>query len=77
MAIECRDVQFRYPDSDRNALDGVNFKITPGSLVCIVGYNGAGKSSLINLISRIVDPSSGQVLISMLNLHSTMLAHLL
>lgn len=64
MTIEIRDVTYKYPDSDGNALNKVNFTIKAGSLVCIVGYNGAGKSTLINLMTRIVDPTSGTVLIS-------------
>lgn len=65
MSIEFRDVEYRYPDSDKTALSGVNFSIKPGTLVCIVGYNGAGKSTLINMMTRIVDPTAGTVLISM------------
>lgn len=64
MQIDFEDVSFRYPGSDRKALSDVSFTITPGSLVCIVGYNGSGKSSMINLMARIVDPTSGRVLIS-------------
>lgn len=65
MSIEFRDVEYRYPDSEKTALSGVNFSIKPGTLVCIVGYNGAGKSTLINMMTRIVDPTAGTVLISM------------
>lgn len=65
MQIQFRDVNFRYPASNRNALSDVTFDIAPGSLVCVVGYNGAGKSTLINLLTRLADPTSGTVLISM------------
>lgn len=64
MSIEFRDVEYRYPDSDKYVLNKVNFSIKPGSLVCIVGYNGAGKSTLIHLMTRIDDPTNGTVLIS-------------
>lgn len=67
MAIEFRNVEYRYPDGEKHALANVNFKIKPGSLVCVVGYNGAGKSTLINLMTRIVDPTKGTVLISKLS----------
>lgn len=43
MAIEFKDVAYKYPGSERSALEGVSFSIRPGSLVCIVGYNGGGE----------------------------------
>lgn len=64
MCIEVRDVDFAYANSNRQALNEVNFKIAAGSLVCIVGYNGAGKSTLINLMTRLADPTAGSVFIS-------------
>ncbi|CAD6585327.1 MAG: hypothetical protein CYPHOPRED_003053 [Cyphobasidiales sp. Tagirdzhanova-0007] len=65
--VELRNVSFKYPGSERFALDAVSFKVKPGSLVCIVGYNGAGKSTLIDLICRVVDPSLGEFLINGMN----------
>ena len=64
MDIEFRNVSFTWPGKREKALDGLSFHIHAGQLCAIVGYNGAGKSTLIALIARLVDPSSGQILIN-------------
>src|SRR6185503_8317334 len=46
------------------ALKQINFKLQPGDRLGLVGHNGAGKSSLLKLLAKIYDPSSGNVLIS-------------
>ncbi|KAL0567936.1 hypothetical protein V5O48_014064, partial [Marasmius crinis-equi] len=46
-----------------NALDDVSFKIGAGELVVVVGANGSGKSTFVNILSRLYDPTSGQVLV--------------
>ncbi|MHC1770262.1 MAG: ABC transporter ATP-binding protein [Flexilinea sp.] len=59
-----KDVSFHYNSSNNgNVLKGVNFIAEPGQTVAILGATGAGKSTLINLIPRFYDASSGQVLI--------------
>lgn len=60
-----RDVSFSYPSSgsERAALSGVSFTIQPGQLVVIVGANGSGKSTIIKLLSRFYEPTSGSILI--------------
>jgi ATP-binding cassette subfamily B protein/ATP-binding cassette subfamily C protein len=60
--IEFRDVAFRYPGSDREALHGVNLRIEPGEKLALVGDNGAGKSTLIKLLLRLYDPTQGSIL---------------
>jgi ATP-binding cassette, subfamily B, bacterial len=60
--IEFREVAFRYPGSDREALHGVNLRIEPGEKLALVGDNGAGKSTLIKLLLRLYDPSRGSIL---------------
>jgi ATP-binding cassette subfamily B protein/ATP-binding cassette subfamily C protein len=60
--IEFRDVAFRYPGSDREALHGVNLRIEPGEKLALVGDNGAGKSTLIKLLLRLYDPTQGAIL---------------
>ncbi|KAH8922569.1 P-loop containing nucleoside triphosphate hydrolase protein [Atractiella rhizophila] len=64
MKIEFRDVVFGYPSTSKKALNGTSFTIQAGETVCVAGYNGAGKSTIINLITRLYDPSSGTVLIN-------------
>lgn len=61
--IEFRDVSFKYPDGDEYILEHFNLKIPHGSNIAIVGETGAGKSTLVNLVCRFYEPTSGQVLI--------------
>ena len=60
--IEFRDVRFRYPGTARDVLSGLSLTIHPGEAVAIVGPTGSGKSTLVSLIPRIYDPTSGQIL---------------
>ncbi|MBI3470101.1 MAG: ABC transporter ATP-binding protein [Candidatus Solibacter usitatus] len=59
--IEFRDVTVSYPSGA--ALQGVDLKIEAGSTVAIVGHTGCGKSTLVSLIPRLMDPSAGSVLV--------------
>lgn len=60
-SIRFDDVTFRYPGSERVALDGFSLTIPSGNMVAIVGTNGAGKSTLIKLLCRFYDPEAGTV----------------
>ena len=64
-AVEFRDVWFSYPGaSDRGwVLQGISFRVEPGSSLAIVGPTGSGKSTLVDLIVRTYDPDRGSVLI--------------
>jgi ATP-binding cassette, subfamily B, bacterial len=61
--IELRDVDFSYGGNEANALSGINLTIEPGQTVALVGQTGAGKSTLVKLIARFYDATSGQVLV--------------
>ena len=61
--IEFDDVSFKYPDGDEYILENFNLKIPHGSNIAIVGQTGAGKSTLVNLVCRFYEPTSGRVLI--------------
>ena len=61
--IEFKDVSFKYPDGDEMVLEHFNLKVPQGTNVAIVGETGAGKSTLVNLVCRFFEPTSGQVLI--------------
>ncbi|MCR5154456.1 MAG: ABC transporter ATP-binding protein/permease, partial [Lachnospiraceae bacterium] len=62
--IEFKDVSFRYPNSTNYVLKHVNLKIKHGKKLAIVGYNGAGKTSLILLLMRFYDPTDGKILLN-------------
>jgi len=61
--IEFRDVSFRYPDADGDTIHHISFTAHHGQTVAIIGATGCGKSSIINLIPRLYDATSGQVLV--------------
>jgi ATP-binding cassette subfamily B multidrug efflux pump len=61
--IEFNNVSFKYSESLPDVLENINLKIPVGSTTAIVGHTGSGKSSLINLIPRLYDVSSGEILI--------------
>lgn len=60
--IEFRDVHFAY-DEKQEVLKGISFKVNPGETVAIVGATGAGKSTIISLITRLYDINSGRILL--------------
>lgn len=66
--IQFNNVTFRYPTTDRLALNGFNLTIAPGQVVAIVGRNGAGKSTLTKLLCRFYDPNNGHISIDDIDL---------
>ncbi|MBE6150499.1 MAG: ABC transporter ATP-binding protein [Firmicutes bacterium] len=65
--ITFKDVVFAYPDED-NTLNNFNLEIEPNKKIAIVGKSGQGKSTLFNLITRIFDVNSGEILIDDINI---------
>lgn len=65
--IEFRNVRFAY-DEKQEVLKGIDFKVNPGETVAIVGATGAGKSTIISLITRLYDINSGKILIDDIDL---------
>ncbi|RPD56250.1 HlyB/MsbA family ABC transporter [Lentinus tigrinus ALCF2SS1-7] len=63
IALEFRNVSFKYPDTDNYALRDISFRLLPGQLCVIVGSNGAGKSTILKLIVRLYDPEEGAIFI--------------
>jgi ATP-binding cassette subfamily B protein len=59
--VEFRDVEFRYPGAEDPVLCGISFKALPGQTTAIIGGTGSGKSTLVNLIPRFYDVTSGSV----------------
>jgi ATP-binding cassette subfamily B protein len=62
-AIELRDVRFSYQGQPHEAISGVSLAVSPGETVALVGQTGAGKSTLVKLVARFYDVTSGQVLV--------------
>jgi ATP-binding cassette subfamily B protein len=61
--FEFRNVSFRYPGSSRLVLNGLNFHLRPGERVALIGENGEGKTTIVKLLTRLYDPTDGQVLL--------------
>jgi subfamily B ATP-binding cassette protein MsbA len=62
-SIEYRDVGFRYAPDLAPVFEGISFKVKKGHTIAIVGASGQGKSTLVNLLARFYDPTTGSVLI--------------
>ena len=75
-AIEFRDVQFAYGDSDQATLRGVTFTVRAGQTLALVGRSGAGKTTLVNLIPRFYDVTGGSILIDGRDVRDVTLASL-
>lgn len=61
--VEFRDVTFTYPGAEDPVLANLSFTLAPGRTTAIIGSTGSGKSTLVNLIPRLYDVSSGEVLV--------------
>jgi ATP-binding cassette subfamily B protein len=61
--FEFRNVSFRYPGSSRLVLRNLHFQLRPGERVALIGENGQGKTTIVKLITRLYDPTEGQVLL--------------
>ena len=60
-SISFKNVSFSYPDNDASVLQNINLSVAPGETLAIIGETGCGKSSLVNLIPRFYDATSGTV----------------
>ncbi|GGJ32804.1 ABC transporter ATP-binding protein [Deinococcus roseus] len=63
-SLEFQQVSFRYPFTDRDILRGVSFRIEKGHALALVGENGAGKTTIVKLLTRLFEPTSGCILIN-------------
>jgi len=61
--FEFRNVSFAYPGSSRRILKNLDFTLQPGERVALIGENGQGKTTIVKLITRLYDPSEGQILL--------------
>jgi ATP-binding cassette subfamily B protein len=61
--LELRGASFGYPGAEHDVIDNVSFTAGPGQVTAIIGSTGSGKTTLLNLIPRLMDTTSGQVLV--------------
>jgi ATP-binding cassette subfamily B protein len=61
--FEFRDVSFSYPGTERLILNRLNFRVEPGERIALIGQNGQGKTTIVKLMTRLYDPTAGQVLL--------------
>src|SRR6185437_440896 len=66
--FEFRNVSFCYPGTSRLVLNRLNFHLHPGERVALIGENGQGKTTLVKLITRLYDPTDGQILLDGIDL---------
>jgi ATP-binding cassette, subfamily B, bacterial len=66
--FEFRNVSFWYPGTTRRILDGFNMRLEPGERIALIGQNGQGKTTIVKLISRLYDPTEGQILLDGIDL---------
>ena len=74
--FEFRDVSFTYPGTSRRILSNFNFSLSPGQRVALIGENGQGKTTVVKLITRLYDPTEGQILLDGIDLREYDLADL-
>lgn len=67
--IEFRNVTFAYPNTDKKILDNLSFKIAKNETIALVGNNGEGKSTIINLLVRLFRPDEGEILLNGVNIN--------
>lgn len=66
--LELRNVGFRYPGADEPVLDGVSVTVEAGETLAIIGSTGSGKTTLVNVMARLIDPTEGSVLVNGIDL---------
>ena len=66
--FEFRNVSFTYPETERTVLKNFNLTLSPGERIALIGENGQGKTTVVKLITRLYDPTEGQILLDGIDL---------
>ncbi len=74
--IEFKNVGFAYPGSDKEAVSDISFKVNKGETIAFIGATGSGKTTIINMIPRMADCTSGEVLVDGVNVKDVLQADL-
>lgn len=74
--IEFKNVDFYYEEGGRKILDNISFKVNEGECIALVGSTGSGKTTIVNLISRFYNVTSGSILIDGININDVTLKSL-
>jgi ATP-binding cassette subfamily B protein len=61
--VEFRNVSFQYPGNSRRVLDQISFQLHPAERLALIGENGEGKTTIVKLMTRLYDPTEGQILL--------------
>lgn len=69
-SIICRDISFRYRDDQRFIFEGLNLEIQSGQRIGLIGATGSGKSTLVDLLMGLLEPTAGEILIDQSNIHA-------
>jgi len=67
-SLEMRNVEFRYPGAAQPVLRNISFKVEAGETLAIIGSTGSGKTTLVNLIARLIDTTGGEVFLNEVNI---------
>jgi ATP-binding cassette subfamily B protein len=66
--VEFRNVSFQYPGNTRRVLDQISFQLHPAERLALIGENGEGKTTIVKLMTRLYDPTEGQILLDGIDL---------